>query len=203
VLDEYRRLAPQVPDIGGGDNIYAGDLVMSAQFLALYRVVVRHGGGLEDAGELVHRIVRLEVGRIPMTVRRLIRAHRFTRVRRRRLERAARRSRRRRYPGDWVFEVVEGDGRSFDFGIDMAECGIVKFFHAQGANELVPYLCDLDYVMAEGMGIGLQRTQTLAWGCDRCDFRMSKDGTTSAPWPPRFVERTCGRPDAAGDGPVS
>ena len=91
-----------------------------------------------------------------------------------------------------MLERVEGDGVAFDFGIDMMECGIVKFFDTQGADELVPYLCDVDYVMFEALGIGLRRTKTLAWGCDRCDFRISRTGQTSALWPPRFAERTCG-----------
>jgi hypothetical protein len=121
----------------------------------------------------------------------------------RRLEKAARRSQARRYPGDWVFEVVHGDGESFDFGVDMTECGIVKFFHSQGADEVVPYLCELDYIGAETMGVGLQRTKTLAWGCDRCDFRMTKDATTTAQWPPRFVERTCGQQGTGVKIPVT
>jgi len=41
--------------------------------------------------------------------------------------------------------------------------------------------------------LDMQRTKTLAWGCDRCDFRYSKHGVTSAGWPPEFVERTCGQ----------
>lgn len=102
-----------------------------------------------------------------------------------------------------MFERIDGDGESFDFGIDMTECGIVKFLHAQGADELCPYLCDLDYVMFEAMGIGLRRTKTLGWGCDRCDFRLSKHGVTSAPWPPLFVERTCGQPETEAKTAVS
>ena len=102
-----------------------------------------------------------------------------------------------------MFERVAGDKESFDFGIDMAECGIVKFFHDQGADELVPYLCELDYVMAEAVGIGLRRTRTLAWGCDRCDFRLTKNGETSATWPPLFIERTCGELESTERSPVS
>jgi hypothetical protein len=157
-------------------------------------VVVGHGGNLEDAGELLHRMVKAEMERIPKVLRHWIGRQRFGRLRRRKLEKAARRSQARRYPGDWVFERIDGDGETFDFGIDYTECGIVKYLHAQGADELCPYGCDLDYVMFEAVGIGLRRTKTLAWGCDRCDFRLSKHGVTSAPWPPQFVERTCGQP---------
>jgi len=202
ILDEYRRLVPQVPDIGGRRNIYSFDLEASAWFLAIYRVVVRHGASLEATGEVLHTIVGLELGRLPRIMRSILRQYRFSRLRMRKLEKAAQRSQVRRYPGDWVFEVVDGEGKPFDFGIDMTECGVLKFYHDQGADELVPYLCELDYLSAEIMGVGLQRTKTLAWGCDRCDFRMTKDGTTSAAWPPRFVERTCGQQKADAERSV-
>ena len=194
MLDEYRRLIPEVPYIGGRRNINSENLALAPWALAAYRVVVRHGGSVEDAGELLHRMVRAEMERIPRVLRHWIGRQRFGRLRRRKVEKAARRSQARRYPGDWVFERIDGDGETFDFGIDYTECGIVKYLHAQGADELCPYGCDLDYVMFEAMGIGLRRTKTLAWGCDRCDFRLSKHGVTSAPWPPQFVERTCGQP---------
>jgi len=194
MLDEYRRLIPDVPYIGGRRNINSDSLALAPWALAAYRVVVRHGGNVEDAGEFLHRAVRAQMERIPKVLRHWIGRQRFGRLRRRKLEKAARRSQARRYQGDWVFERIDGDGETFHFGIDYTECGIVKYLHAQGANELCPYGCDLDYVMFEAMGIGLRRTKTLAWGCDRCDFRLSKQGVTSAPWPPEFVERTCGQP---------
>ncbi len=194
ILDEYRRLIPGLPYIGGRRNIHTSALVLAQQALAVYRVVVGHGGSVEDAGEVLHRMVKAEMERIPKVLRHWIGRQRFGRLRRRKLEKAARQSQARRYPGDWVFERIDGDGATFDFGIDYTECGIVKYLHAQDADELCPYGCDLDYVMFEAMGIGLRRTKTLAWGCDRCDFRLSKQGVTSATWPPEFVERTCGQP---------
>ncbi len=189
--EELRRLIPQVPYIGGKQNPLTTQLVQSAGALAIYRVVLKHGDTLEDTGELLHRLFRAEVERIPRVLRPWVKRYMFSRLRRRQALKEASRSQARRYPGDWVFERVDGDGSSFDQGRDYTECGIVKFLHAQDADALCPYLCDLDWVTAEVIGYGFQRTKTLAWGCDRCDFRMSKDGTTTAPWPPRFVERTC------------
>jgi len=114
------------------------------------------------------------------------------RPRRKRAEKQAKWTQQRRYADDWFNEIVEGDGRTFGWGIDITECGLVKFLHAQGADELAPYLCDLDYVMAEAAGVGLTRTKTLAWGCDSCDFRWTIPGATIATWPPAFVEQRCG-----------
>lgn len=193
IRDESRMLFRRMPYIGGRRNIYFSDLAFSAWALATYRVMVRHGGSLEGTAELIRDVVRAEIERIPRGVRSLMVRYRFSGLHQQRLERAAKRSQARRYPGDWVFERVDGHGKAFDFGIDMTECGIVKFLHAEGADELCAYLCDVDYVSAEAMGFGLRRTKTLAWGCDRCDFRLSRDAVTPALWPPDFVERTCGQ----------
>lgn len=196
MLDEYRRLIPEAPYIGGKRDLYSGSIPLAQWTLAANRVMIRHSGTVEDTGELLHRMFRAQMERVPQVIRHGMGRFRFTKLRQWQIERAARWSQALRYPGGFVFERIEGDGKTFDFGIDITECGVVKYLHAEGADELGPYICDIDYVGAEAMGIGLQRTKTLAWGCDRCDFRLSKHGTTAAPWPPEFIEQTCGQPRA-------
>jgi hypothetical protein len=191
-LDEYERLIPQLPYIGGRKNLLTDNLVQSAWALALYRVLQRRGWALEEIGELIHCSLEANLNRIPTFLRHWMGKLPFTRWYRRRQQRSALHSQDREYPGDWVYEFVEDDGETFDLGMDFTECGIVKFFHAQGADELTPYLCNLDYVTYEAMGVGLRRTMTLAWGCEKCDFRYVKGGEVPAAWPPRFVERHCG-----------
>ncbi len=190
MLEEYRSLIPQVPYVGGHRNRYSSGLAASAWALAVYRVVLRHGGDVQDAGRVAYDYARTMVARVPRPLR-----SRMLGPRRARAERQARWTQRRRYRGDWMCEVVDGAGQPFDFGMDITECGIVKFLHAQGADELTPYLCHLDYVFFEAAGAGLIRTKTLAWGCDRCDFRCTIHGKTTATWPPEFAERSCGRPE--------
>ena len=62
-------------------------------------------------------------------------------------------------------QFVDGTGQPFDFGMDVTECAIVNFMHAQGADEFTPWhaqcadeftpwLCHLDYDMAEAAGYG-------------------------------------------------
>jgi len=97
------------------------------------------------------------------------------------------------YPDNWIYEFVDGDGQGLDFGLDVTQSAIVNYLHAQGADELTPYLCDLDHVTFGALGVGLTRTETLAWGCDRCDFSVTNPGTTISTWPPQFAERNCGR----------
>lgn len=190
---EYRRLLPGVPHIGKDGSPERGSLYYGPMGLAVYRVVQRRGGDLEDAGRLLHECGRAMWQRLPRLLRPVLRWYLFSGLRWRKMTKAARQSQQRRYPEDWVFEMVEGDGETYDFGRDITECGIDKYLRAHDADELTPYLCDWDNIMAETVGLQLRRTKTLAWGCDRCDFRLTKNGSTSAPWPPQFVERTCGQ----------
>ena len=189
MLEECRSLIPQLPYIGGRRNPWNANLAAAPMALAAYRVVRSHGGSEQDAGELLPAYAQRMVAWIPRRLR-----PRLLRPRPSRALKVARWTQQRRYPEDWVTEFVDGAGQPFDFGMDVTECAIVKFMHAQGADELTPWLCHLDYVMAEAAGFGLTRTKTLAWGCDRCDFRMTANDTTPTAWPPNFPERTCGQP---------
>ena len=129
--------------------------------------------------------------RYPAFLRSLMGRLQFSKFMLRKTQQAARRSQERKYAGDWVYEVVVGDGQPFNFGIDYTECAIVKFMNAQDANELTPYLCNTDYVVSKMTATGLRRTMTLAWGCEKCDFRYLKGEETQDVWPPKFVERYC------------
>lgn len=197
-LEEYRRLVPGIPYIGGRSNPHTMGLKGAAQGLAVHRVVLRHGGTVEDTGWLFHHWQRAELERIPKVIRLWLGRHRMLLGQSpRQFRKSVLRTQERRYPDDTVGVWVDCDGESFDYGVDVTECAPLKYLNAHGAAELLPYICELDYVLAEMMGYEIRRTKTLAWGCDRCDHRWVAGGSTTAPWPPRFVERTCGQAHAA------
>jgi hypothetical protein len=104
----------------------------------------------------------------------------------RRRERALR-SQEREFDWDWVYEFVEGDGETFDYGYDFVECATAKFYHSQGADEFLPFYCFLDFPKCESIGLGLTRTMTLAEGFDRCDFRFKEGAKAGQRWPPAFL----------------
>ncbi len=79
----------------------------------------------------------------------------------------------KRYENEWVVDVLF-DGRDFKLGYDYHECGICKLCSDEGCFEIAKYLCELDYLLADMMGMKLKRTQTLADGGEYCDFRYSK-----------------------------
>lgn len=85
----------------------------------------------------------------------------------------AKESKKRTYENDWVVEVLPG-GKTFDLGYDYLECGICKLCRDEGCPELARYLCRMDFVLAELMGMEFMRTTTIAEGGERCDFRYRR-----------------------------
>jgi len=186
-VTEFEALILQLPYIGGRHNSMTDEIAFSATTLALYRVMKRHGKGVEQTGELLYRIAETWVKRYPRFLRRLMGWAYLSGLGRCQSKRKAAVSQERRYPGDWVREHIEGDGGAFDWGVDYTECGSVKYLHSQGADELAPYLCLLDYALFGALGIRLERTMTLAEGCERCDFRFKK-GESPSGWPPPWLD---------------
>ncbi len=79
----------------------------------------------------------------------------------------------RTYKNDWVVDVIEKTD-DFDFGLDYHECGVCKLCKDEGCFEYAKFLCRLDYMTSDIMGVKLKRTMTLAEGYDKCDFRFNR-----------------------------
>ena len=60
----------------------------------------------------------------------------------------------------------------YGLGFNVIRCPVAEYLRAQGASDLaVGTWCMLDYALAEMIGLRLVRTDTLAAGDERCDFR--------------------------------
>ncbi len=167
-------LLPGIPYIGGDGNGLTEDLVQAAMVLAFYRSMKENRCSLEETGQLVYEAYLNMLEGYPGFLFRWG----WMWSGRDRNRKATAISRQRRYLGDWVSEYVEGDGKTFDWGVDHVECGIVKYLKSQGAPELAPYLCVMDQPTFSKAGAGLVRTKTIAGGADRCDFRFKSGRPT-------------------------
>jgi hypothetical protein len=83
-------------------------------------------------------------------------------------------SHEQKYAGDFTYDFVEpGSDDRFEFGINYRACGFCKFAAQYGDKDILPNICGLDFVVYETRGIKLERTQTLAGGATRCNFRFT------------------------------
>lgn len=72
-------------------------------------------------------------------------------------------------PGYLLQRLPSDEGISFD----IQRCIVAEYFRAQGAAQLcMGTWCDLDFALAEMWGGWLERTETIAGGFSRCDFRF-------------------------------
>ncbi len=183
----YDQLLPQVPYIGGDRNQLTETLYKSAVALALYQAMKAHGQDVEETGRVMYRVMEDEfnfneplAGAYSRNPTGKVEQENF-----RVMERWSQKS---TYPGDWKLKFIEGDGANFDFGVDYTECGIVKFFKAHDAFELVRYICLGDFPISRGIGSGLVRTTTLGSGGPRCDFRFKAGRPIQMEWTPDFLK---------------
>ena len=189
---EYEALTPEVPYIGGEDNMFTECLAYGVYYLAVYRILASHNQSVEQVGHITYETYEVMADR-PQWLIDLAGSFTYGQGYVERLKAAAAVSQERRYPEDWVCTFIEGDDEAFDYGLDITECGICKFYHAQGADELAPYMCLSDYVVSRAFGRGLVRYKTIAEGADVCDFRYRQGRETYVyplrdGWPPKFIE---------------
>lgn len=188
IKTEFDNLLPEIPYIGGKKNGLTFNLVGSAYGLATIKVLERKGQSERDIGKILYEMnesfYKSKSPFLKWLYPRII----FSKFIFKRGKKKTEKSQLKKYPEDWVFEMVKGDGVNFDVGINYTECGICKFYEKMGAKKYVPYLCLTDYAMARVFGIGLIRTQTLGNGAPVCDFRFKKNYKTPSGWPPDSLE---------------
>ena len=179
---EYQTIIPQIPDIGNRMLLMLF-LLPATRYLAVYRTMLSHGRSVEEVGQVVYEMGETSIKAIPGVFRWLIGTLWFSSFFKNRLRKRAAESQQKRNLDGYVFHFIEGDGDTFDYGIDYSECASTKFLRSQDALPLAPYVCAVDKVASELLGWGLRRETTVAEGCPRCDFRFKKGGATNVPVP--------------------
>ncbi len=187
LLLELEEIIPRLPDIGGKKSPFIRQMVLSGYALSFYHVMNRREMPLEKIGLTLYRTFEFYFNTIPTPLRRLMGMWTFSSFNQRKYQKGAEKSNHKIFPNDHLYDYVKGDGENFDFGLDIRECGISKFFQSLGLEEFTPYLCITDYCMFKGLFVGFSRTSSLASGGTKCDFRFRKGGETADGWPPEAL----------------
>ncbi|MBN1572350.1 MAG: L-2-amino-thiazoline-4-carboxylic acid hydrolase [Deltaproteobacteria bacterium] len=187
LLLELEEIIPKIPDVGGKKSPFIREMVLSAYAVSFYQAMNRSGIPLRDIGLTLYRSFEYYLNTLPRSIRWLMGAWSFSPFVKKRYEGGVSESKSGIYPKGFVYDYVGGDGESFDYGLDIKECGILKFFQSLGIEEFTPYLCITDYCVCKSLFTGFYRTSTLASGGPVCDFRFKKGGETADGWPPEAL----------------
>lgn len=156
---EYQRLLAEMPDLGGGANPMAFNMETWFCMVAFYEASGRRIGG--EAFQTIHgrHIDRLRF------LGRLIDANRDRWIYRlfgSFYAKYEKQLRRHREKGEWTesWDIVRNpESRSEGYAFHLTGCPIARHAKRYGYEELLPWLCRTDHVLAEVMHARLIRTQ--------------------------------------------
>ena len=179
VMDEFEIVLTQMPYVGGAASRMSDFFMRLTGFMAISRVLRRHGVPVPVIGEIERDTYKAQLLGVP-EAERLASGRHFMSPENQALlrEQAASsvtESHQKQFPEDFVYEFVEpGPQDRFEFGINYKACGFCKLAARHGDKDILPNICGLDFDAYATRGIRLERTQTLAGGASHCDFRFSR-----------------------------
>ena len=168
VLKRYREITERTPGIGSmKDNMFVMTMYAGAFLIALYKEA---DGKIDE--EKLKGLIRAE-SYSPLMVKAKQGKSAFTK---KEIETRTRQSEWfrdhiREYPMNWFyyFETVPGKD---EYYITHKQCGICKLTKQEHCEEITKYLCMMDYYTFEMQGAVLDRTKTLGYGDDECNFHV-------------------------------
>ena len=166
IAKTYREIVRRASDIGD-KNTLLGAYGLAAYFIALNRcdgLTPEQNIDIMEKGLRNSRVYRMTMGSADSYF-----SEKHMAARRR----WSQETHKRTYKNDWLVDVIEKTD-DFEFGFDYHACGVCKLCQDEGCPAYAKYLCRLDFMTSEMMGIKLRRTMTLAEGFDKCDFRFSR-----------------------------
>lgn len=76
-------------------------------------------------------------------------------------------------PDGFVAHIItdKKETNGLGYGVDIIECGICKLFKKHNYQKYVSILCEVDKYTTNLAGLSMIRTDTIANGANKCDFR--------------------------------
>jgi hypothetical protein len=175
VMAEFEIVLTQMPYVGGAASRMSDFFMRLMGFMAIGRVLRRHGLALPVIGEIERESYKAQLLTVPEAERLASGRQFMSSESQASIREQAAKSHAEEYPEDFVYDFVEpGPDDSFEFGINYKACGFCKFAARHGDKEILPHICGLDFEAYATRGIRLERTQTLAGGASHCNFRFSR-----------------------------
>lgn len=167
VWERYDQLAlkvPPAPRLGNRMNLLLACVTLAC-FQVLSGIGIERGYAIELIGDMAWKVYE-KWGRIPLFVTRLRSSDP-----RKRLRMAVNLFLRFPFtPPGYVFNRIDS---SEGISLDMSKCPVSDYLVQEEAADLCTQTwCNLDFALAEMWGGWLERTETLAQGSHRCDFRF-------------------------------
>ena len=168
VLAEYKAIVARTPSVGPmKKNMFVMTMYAGAFFIALFKAERER-----MTPEVLQELIR-EASYCPLMRKAKEGKSAFTdaEIKARTEQAVWSREHIDEYPMNWYwfFEAVPGKE---EYYITHKQCGICKLCAQEGCADITRYLCAMDYYTFEMQGAVLDRTKTLGYGDDECNFHL-------------------------------
>lgn len=169
-LQIYKSFVEEAPDIGGKENKMSRNLYMALAVFAFYEA---------DGRKLTpEKLKTLMTQRMPKSIPIFSQLMDFNkpwnqRKLRARYERYKAASDEKLDRGEWGNSwriEMNPHGREKGVAFDLVDCPLADFAKEHGYTEIMPILCDFDYLTAALIHARLFREHTVATGSSYCDY---------------------------------
>lgn len=165
---EYREMLGRVDDVGAY-NPMASNVYECLVFLAVWKAA-EEKISVDELREITVDVMSAQIFKLAGLFINGNKKSGITRLRNMMLKNAA-----------WLEEHPEYRETSWDFNFNdnknkggfyyhFTRCPLYDFARKEGYMELLPVMCDIDFLSAKLMHLTLHREQTLAGGGDKCDY---------------------------------
>ena len=178
-----------MPYIGGNKSMNNQDLTDACFYAALYEVGKKYGVSVETVGKIANDAKEKLFEKIPSFFRGLVPKIFNTKLGQYLLRKFSDKSKEcAGYEYSWLFDYEEPD-EIYSHKIRAIRCGTCKYFRDKNIVELLPYICNLDYVIWGKMGLPMYRENALGYGDDSCTMYIKRNEKIPDTWPPHGLRR--------------
>ncbi len=168
VQREYKAIVERTPSIGSmKDNMFVMTMYAGAFMIAMYKeadgkIDEENLKGLIRAAAYCPLMVKAKQGKSAFTEKEIANRTKQAKWSRDHIE---------EYPMNWFYYFKTVPGKD-EYYITHKQCGICKLTKQEHCEEITKYLCMMDYYTFEMQGAVLDRTKTLGYGDDECNFHL-------------------------------
>ena len=182
---KMKEILPKVPNIG--KSIFVLNYKFAPAYIAWYLTLEKMGISKEEITEIIWAINEKMMHIIPTFFLHRVGKTYFNSFRKKAAVHVKKQETTGVHPYDWQIQYRDVNDNCFE--IDILACGIKKLaedFHAEG---MLPGICRMDYLFANMMQNGFERTKTLGDGDECCNCRYFLNGDCE--WAPEkgFIDR--------------
>lgn len=168
--ESFKSISPLIPEVDE-KSPWLKNIIAVAYEIGIWLQLEKSGMAIPEISELTCEVLSDVMRQIPLAIRKGMKTASLSKSF---VSEFAKESENLNHNNNWnVSLVCPKASDSFEIGINIYTCPIVRMCETLGVRRFAPYFCKNDFVTYNVLGIQLSRTQTLADGDVMCDFRLS------------------------------